>query len=111
MLRKLMVVAALVVGLPFAAAAPSLAQGSVRCADEGGYCRAPYGTVVYFGTPGSTISREVGGNGIPCNTRAFGGDPNYGVRKFCSYFVQGNRGGRDYDRGYDRRDRGYRRDY
>jgi hypothetical protein len=85
----------------------------VGCAQEGGVCRMPYPTNVYYGVPGRTNGRPFPQGGVvPCNSQAFG-DPAPGQAKSCWYAPRiaaggGNdRGGYDrdsYDRGRDRRD-------
>lgn len=82
--------AAALAGSMVVLAAPAAAQRLQYCADEHGYCRVPYPTVVVYGVPGSQTSRRTGPDGIPCNNRVFG-DPAPGVPKGC-WFVR---------RGYD----------
>lgn len=107
MLRRVLAVAALGLIVPLAAAVPSNAQTINRCAEENGYCRVPYPTVVYYGIPGTTSTRQVNGGGIPCSNRVFG-DPHPGRPKFCYFLTESHpRRERDYDRGYERRRRDY----
>ena len=96
---------------------------TIACAEEGGICRMPYPTNVYFGVPGKTHGRPFPQGGtIPCNVQSFG-DPAPGQRKACWYAprITGNGGGGYRDQGryrgddrYDDRSRGddrYRDDY
>ena len=72
----------------------AFAQGRgdwVRCADEGGYCRIPYPTVVRYGARGS-FTEQRSDRGVRCSNDVFG-DPNYGVRKSCFYFARRDGGG------------------
>lgn len=58
---------------------------TIACAEEGGVCRMPYPTNVYFGVPGKTHGRPFPQGGtIPCNVQSFG-DPAPGQRKACWY--------------------------
>jgi hypothetical protein len=66
-------------------AAPAVAQNLVPCAREGGYCRVPYPTRVFYGVPGRLTAIEVRGRGVPCTNEVFG-DPAFGARKSC-FFV------------------------
>ena len=61
----------------------------VRCANEGGYCRVPYPTVVRYGARGAYSEAEVG-RGVQCSNRAFG-DPIEGVHKACWFAERGYR--------------------
>lgn len=90
--------------LAAASAGDALAQGRgdwAPCAQEGGYCRVPYPTVVRYGARGAYFEVETG-RGVRCANDSFG-DPAPGVRKGCWYLAQGPR----YDRqgpppGWDR---------
>ncbi len=92
----------------------------IACAQEGGACRMPYPTNVYFGVPGRTNGRPFPQGGvIACNAQTFG-DPAPGQPKSCWYAPRITAGGssdRSRDEGYDRRrddyrdGRGYDRDY
>jgi hypothetical protein len=106
---------------------------TIACAHEGGVCRMPHPTNVYFGVPGKTNGRPFPqGGSVPCNVQTFG-DPAPGQAKSCWYAPRITEGGRDarsapeprYDdrpryedrsryedqpRSYDRRD-AYRDDY
>lgn len=102
-----------------AGSAPALAQLDTRnlipCADEGGVCRMPHPTNVYFGVPGRTNGRPFPqGGSIACTVQSFG-DPAPGVRKSCFYAPRtaDRRGGGSSDGGYERRPDGYdrRREY
>lgn len=67
----------------------AFAQGRgewVRCAEEGGYCRTPYPTVVRYGSRGTFTERRAD-RGIGCNNGVFG-DPLYGVVKSCYYLAR-----------------------
>ncbi|SDM88125.1 hypothetical protein SAMN05216360_104129 [Methylobacterium phyllostachyos] len=89
----------------------------IACAQEGGVCRMPYPTNVYFGVPGRTNGRPFPQGGvIACNVQTFG-DPAPGRPKSCWYAPRISTGGSseryrndDYD---DRRRDTYRdnRDY
>lgn len=98
----------------------------VGCAQEGGVCRMPYPTNVYFGVPGRTNGRPFPQGGvIACNSQTFG-DPAPGQVKSCWYAPRISAGGggggtsyrnddedrprRDYGR-YGRDDDRYGRDY
>jgi len=61
----------------------------VLCADEGGFCRIPYPTVVRYGARGGFTEQRTD-TGVRCSNDVFG-DPNYGVRKSCFYLAR--RGG------------------
>ena len=90
----------------------------VGCAQDGGVCRMPYPTNVYYGVPGRTNGRPFPQGGVvPCNSQTFG-DPAPGQPKSCWYAPRITAGGggeryRDDDdgprRGYD--DRPRRDDY
>ncbi|WP_279598693.1 hypothetical protein [Methylobacterium sp. J-026] len=89
----------------------------VGCAQEGGVCRMPYPTNVYYGVPGRTNGRPFPQGGmVPCNTQTFG-DPAPGQPKSCWYaprIAAGRNSDRDRDDGYDDRRRDpdrYGRDY
>ena len=57
----------------------------IACAQEGGVCRMPYPTNVYFGVPGRTNGRPFPQGGvIACNAQTFG-DPAPGQPKSCWY--------------------------
>jgi hypothetical protein len=57
----------------------------IGCAQEGGACRMPYPTNVYFGVPGRTNARPFPQGGmVPCNSQTFG-DPAPGQPKSCWY--------------------------
>lgn len=71
----------------------ALAQGRggwVPCANEGGYCRVPYGTTVRYGAGGGWAEVETN-RGVPCNNNVFG-DPAEGRRKACYYAARGGGG-------------------
>lgn len=74
----------------------------VGCAQEGGVCRMPYPTNVYFGVPGRTNGRPFPqGGAVPCNSQTFG-DPAPGQAKSCWYAPRVSaRGGYDRDRSDD----------
>ncbi len=79
---------------------------TIACAEEGGVCRMPYPTNVYFGVPGKTHGRPFPQGGtIPCNVQSFG-DPAPGQRKACWYAprLTGNEGGYRDRSGRDDRD-------
>ncbi len=86
----------------------------VGCAQDGGVCRMPYPTNVYYGVPGRTNGRPFPQGGVvPCNSQTFG-DPAPGQPKSCWYAPRITAGGggeryRDDDdgprRGYDDRPR------
>lgn len=82
---------------------------TVACAEEGGVCRMPYPTNVYFGVPGKTHGRPFPqGGSIPCTVQSFG-DPAPNQHKACWYAprLTGNEGGyRDRPRRDDDRPRG-----
>lgn len=59
----------------------------VRCAQEDGYCRVPYPTIVRYGANNNVVERRVNGGGIACNNRTFG-DPAYGIRKICLFLAR-----------------------
>ena len=82
----------------------------VACAQEGGVCRMPHPTNVYFGVPGKTNGRPFPkGGAIPCNVQTFG-DPAPGQPKSCWYAPRITDGGSRAS--YDDRDRrDVRRDY
>lgn len=94
----------------------------VGCAQEGGVCRMPYATNVYYGVPGRTNGRPFPqGGAVPCNSQTFG-DPAPGQAKSCWYaprITAGGSGGGGYGGGgyrsddYDDRRDAYRygRDY
>ena len=105
MLRRLSALAALGLIASLSAAAPASAQGVISCAGEGGFCRVPYPTTVFYGARGRLASRQVNGGGIPCNNNVFG-DPAPGIPKSCSFASRGY-GGYNQPRGYERRDRYY----
>jgi hypothetical protein len=70
----------------------------VGCAQDGGVCRMPYPTNVYYGVPGRTNGRPFPQGGmVPCNTQTFG-DPAPGQAKSCWYAPRITAGG-----GTDRR--------
>ena len=88
----------------------------IGCAQEGGVCRMPYPTNVYFGVPGRTNGRPFPqGGAVACNAQTFG-DPAPGQPKSCWYAPRIS-AGRPADRyrdddDDDRRDRyRYGRDY
>lgn len=85
----------------------------IACAQEGGVCRMPYPTNVYFGAPGRTNGRPFPQGGvIPCNVQTFG-DPAPGQPKSCWYAPRISAGGsnnRPRDDDYDRRRDDYRSD-
>ncbi|WCS22909.1 hypothetical protein LOK46_17130 [Methylobacterium sp. NMS14P] len=65
----------------------------VGCAQEGGVCRMPYPTNVYYGVPGRTNGRPFPQGGVvPCNTQTFG-DPAPGQAKSCWFAPRINAGG------------------
>ena len=74
----------------------------IGCAQEGGVCRMPYPTNVYFGVPGRTNGRPFPqGGAVPCNSQTFG-DPAPGQAKSCWYAPRVSaRGGYDRDRSDD----------
>ena len=96
--------------LALAGTAPARAQLDTRnlipCAEEGGICRMPHPTNVYFGVPGRTNGRPFPqGGSIACTVQSFG-DPAPGVRKSCFYAPRtaDRRGGGGYEGGgYERR--------
>lgn len=95
--RILLGAAVLSTGLFAGSVVEIAAQGRgewVRCADEGGFCRVPFPTVVRYGARGSFAEMEVD-RGVPCSNRVFG-DPADGVRKSC--WFQDRRGGGGWDR-------------
>jgi hypothetical protein len=110
MLRRLSALAALGLIASLSAVVPASAQGAIPCAGEGGFCRVPYPTTVYYGYRGRVTARQVNGGGIPCNNNVFG-DPAPGVPKSCSFAGRGYEQPRQYERQdrYDRRDRDDRR--
>nr|WP_244625668.1 hypothetical protein [Methylobacterium mesophilicum] len=80
----------------------------VGCAQEGGICRMPYPTNVYYGVPGRTNGRPFPqGGAVPCNSQAFG-DPAPGQAKSCWYAPRITAGGANDRVGNDRG--GYERD-
>lgn len=57
----------------------------IGCALDGGVCRTPCPTNVYYGMPGRTNGRTFPQGGlVPCNSQTFG-DPAPGQRKSCWY--------------------------
>jgi hypothetical protein len=107
--------AALTLGATLLANSPVRAQqrldtvNTIGCAQEGGICRMPYPTNVYFGVPGRTNGRPFPqGGAVACNVQSFG-DPAPGQRKSCWYAPRIADGGGARSRGNfgDRRD-GYR---
>jgi hypothetical protein len=79
----------------------------VACAQDGGVCRMPYPTNVYYGVPGKTNGRPFPQGGmVPCNSQTFG-DPAPGQPKSCWYAprLSETRGGGLRDRGDDYEDR------
>jgi hypothetical protein len=54
----------------------------VQCAQEGGFCRAPYGALIHFGAHGVWASAQAEAGGLPCSRELFG-DPLPGYRKWC----------------------------
>ncbi len=81
----------------------------VGCAQEGGVCRMPYPTNVYYGVPGRTNGRPFPqGGAVPCNTQTFG-DPAPGQAKSCWYAPRITAGGGTDRRRFDEDD-GPRRD-
>ncbi|MCJ2120825.1 hypothetical protein MKK65_30425 [Methylobacterium sp. J-001] len=83
----------------------------VACAQDGGVCRMPYPTNVYYGVPGKTNGRPFPQGGmVPCNSQTFG-DPAPGQPKSCWYAprLSETRGGgiapRDRNDDYDDRRR------
>ena len=108
-----------------AGVSPAQAQldtvNTIPCAQEGGVCRMPHPTNVYYGVPGKTNGRPFPQGGvIACNTQTFG-DPAPGQRKSCWYAPKlddnrrgnsgayGGYGGADDRSGYRGRDRDYDR--
>jgi hypothetical protein len=98
--------------LPAPARAQLDTQNLIPCAEEGGVCRMPHPTNVYFGVPGRTNGRPFPqGGSIACTVQSFG-DPAPGVRKSCFYAPRiadrrrgGGGGGYEgggYGGGYDR---------
>ena len=87
-------VAAFGLVLSICGAGSAIAQGTVPCAREGGFCNVPYPTTVIYGYRGATTTREVGPGGIPCNNQMFG-DPAPGAGKWCSFVARGDVGERD----------------
>jgi hypothetical protein len=68
---------------------------TIACAHEGGVCRMPHPTNVYFGVPGKTNGRPFPqGGSVPCNVQSFG-DPAPGQPKSCWYAPRITDGGRD----------------
>ena len=68
---------------------------TIACAHEGGVCRMPHSTNVYFGVPGKTNGRPFPqGGSVPCNVQSFG-DPAPGQAKSCWYAPRITEGGRD----------------
>ncbi|SDA17642.1 hypothetical protein SAMN02799622_01862 [Methylobacterium sp. UNC378MF] len=65
----------------------------VGCAQDGGVCRMPYPTNVYYGVPGRTNGRPFPQGGVvPCNSQTFG-DPAPGQAKSCWYAPRITAGG------------------
>lgn len=94
------------VSLPVRADARLDTVNTVACAEEGGVCRMPYPTNVYFGVPGKTNGRPFPqGGAIPCTVQSFG-DPAPNQRKACWYAprLTGNGDGGYRDQGRGRRD-------
>lgn len=105
--------------IPVARAYDLDTQNLVPCASEGGVCRMPYPTNVYYGAPNKRAGRPFPqGGAIACNNQNFG-DTAPGQPKSCWYaprIVAGRgdgggfdrRGGPDGDRGrgYDDERRG-----
>lgn len=116
LVRAAILVAAAAIGL---GSFPALAEikldtvNTVPCAEEGGVCKMPYPTNVYFGVPGKTNGRPFQqGGSVPCNVQSFG-DPAPNQRKTCWYAPRLTESGgvgryRNDDRGRD--DGRYRRD-
>lgn len=72
-------------GLPAQAQIRLDTVNTVPCAEEGGICRMPYPTNVYFGVPGKTHGRPFPQGGtVACNVQSFG-DPAPNQRKACWY--------------------------
>lgn len=108
---------------PVAAQAQLDLQNLVPCAQEGGVCRMPHPTNVYYGIPGKTVGRPFPkGGAIACTNQNFG-DPVPNQKKMCWYaprIADRGRGGEERyrreggeDYGYGRRDasEGRGRDY
>lgn len=90
MLTRIAVAAGMMVALLGTDSAFAQGRGGwVQCAQEGGFCRVPYPTVVRYGARGGFAELEAD-RGIPCRNDTFG-DPAPGVRKACFYREQ-NRG-------------------
>lgn len=106
MVRSGLAVAAVILGVSFAAMPDARAQALVPCAREHEFCRVPYPTRVIYGVPGRSTELFVQGRGIPCANETFG-DPAPGIIKRCAFVA------RDYGRGYRGRgyDEGYREPY
>lgn len=107
--------AAIILGSAWAGTLPASAEvrldtvNTIACAHEGGVCRMPYPTNVYFGVPGKTNGRPFPQGGtIPCNIQSFG-DPAPGQAKSCWYAPRITDGGNRY-RDDDRPRRGDDRD-
>lgn len=63
----------------------SAAAEWVRCAEEHGFCRTPFPTVVRYGANGVFAKRRARG-GLPCANEVFG-DPLVGVVKHCDFWA------------------------
>jgi len=83
----------------------------IACAQDGGVCRMPYPTNVYYGVPGRTNGRPFPQGGVvACNAQTFG-DPAPGQPKSCWYAPRISAGGsNDRTRNDDYDDRRGRRD-
>lgn len=99
--------------IPAAGAFELDTQNLVPCASEGGVCRMPYPTNVYYGTPNKRAGRPFpNGGSIACGNQSFG-DTAPGQRKSCWYAPRivagrGDPGGYDRRGGYEgERGRGY----
>lgn len=53
-----------------------------QCAGENGYCSFKGSSIVRYGADGGYLFKEVT-DGQTCSYIAFGGDPKYGVHKYC----------------------------
>ena len=62
----------------------------IKCADEGGLCKAPRGAFIRYGANGRYKGRGGGmnhGRAVECSNAMFG-DPIRGVRKVCEYSTE-----------------------
>ena len=80
--RLAAVAAVTLAGLWMGGATSANAGTWVQCAQEGGYCRAPYGALIHFGARGVYASAHAEDGGLPCSREMFG-DPLPGYRKWC----------------------------